>query len=132
MRAGDLGDGHEGELIMSWKAIFNNPVEPFAEVGTFEHEGRSFSAGGAFYDPERGLLMGYPMELSGSSLALHRWELRQWDGTVITPLRMVRRFRGGFGRTTMYAWSATYDGRVYSGRNAGPGMLLRMRAKALR
>lgn len=22
---------------MSWRAVFNNPIEPFAEVGTFEH-----------------------------------------------------------------------------------------------
>lgn len=100
-----------------------NPAEPFSEVGRFEHAGEVYEAGGAYYDRERGLLAGYVRDLGEG-----RYTLIKWDGGTITPLRLVKKYRGGFGRGTMYAWSATYDGRVFSGRNGGPAMILRMRA----
>ena len=111
---------------MSWKAVFENPVEPFAEVGTFEHEGRSFSAGGAFYDPARGLLMGYPKMVGD------KYVLGKWNGEDITPLKLVSKYKGGFGRVTMYSWRAHYDGRTFSGRNSGTNMAITMRAKGHR
>lgn len=101
-----------------------NPAEPFVEVGRFEHEGEVYEAGGAYYDRERGLLAGYVRDLGEGS-----YTLIKWDGSTITPLRLVKKYRGGFGRGAMYAWSATYDGRVFSGRNGGPAMILRMRAR---
>lgn len=110
----------------------DNPVSrrgpEFAEVGVFEYEGVKYQAGGAFYDREHGVLAGYPGETAPHKSALY--ELVQFDGTPIVPLRLVKKYRGGFGGRSqqMYAWSATYDGRVFSGRNLGPNMFLRMRA----
>ena len=108
-----------------------NPHE-FAEVGVFEHEGVKYEARGAFYDREHGTLAGYPVAPHKSSLPGQgaRYELVQFDGTLIVPLRLVKKYQGRtmYGRSTMYAWSATYDGRVFSGRNSGPNMFLRMRA----
>ena len=102
-----------------------NPHE-FAEVGVFEHEGVKYEARGAFYDREHGTLAGYPVVPHKSSLPGQgaRYELVQFDGTLIVPLHLVKKYQG----RTMYAWSATYDGRVFSGRNSGPNMFLRMRA----
>lgn len=99
-----------------------NP-ESFGEVGRFEHEGKVYEAGGAYYDRERGSLAGYVRDLGDG-----RYWLIKWDGGTIAPLRLVKKYRGGFGRGTMWAWSAVYDGRVFSGRNGGPEMVLRMRA----
>lgn len=109
----------------------NNP-ESFEEVAKFTYAGtdQTYEAGGAFYSKEHGVLAGYPSsvneKLSGADAP--PYELRQWDGKVITPLRLVSKHRGGFGRGPMYAWSAVYDGRVFHGRNSGLNMLLRMRA----
>ncbi len=103
-----------------------NPRD-FAEVGKSEHGGVTYEAGGAFYDAASGTLVGYVRDLGEG-----RYWLTRWDGGTIAPLRLVSKHRGGFGRGmsrgTIYAWSATYDGRVFSGRNSGTEMLLRMRA----
>lgn len=110
---------------MSWKAVFENPVEPFSEVGTFEHEGRSFSAGGAMYDPEHGKIAGYPKKIASG------WVLQTWDGKTIVPITLVSKFRGGFGRNEMYSWRARVPGssRTFSGRNSGEAMFLMLRAR---
>lgn len=102
----------------------DNP-ESFEEIGKFTYAGtgQTYEAGGAFYDKEHGVLAGYVRDLGEG-----RYWLIKWDGGTITSLRLVRKHRGGFGRQTMYAWSAEYDGKRFHGRNLGPNMLLRMRA----
>lgn len=107
---------------MSWKAIFNNPT-PFAEVGTFEFEGRSFSSGGAFYDPARGILAGYPEKTDTG------YVLQTWHGEPIVELALVSTFSGGFGNVKMYAWRAIYDGKTFTGRNSGERMFLVLRTR---
>ena len=105
-------------------SLQENPGKAFVEVGTIEHEGQQYTAGGAYYDPERGLLAGYPMGDPSQGYGLYTWK-----GELITPLRLVSTYRGGFGRNKMYSWQATYNGQRFSGRNSGLHMALRMRAK---
>jgi hypothetical protein len=100
------------------------------ETGTVEVSGRAFTALGSVVDPARGLIVGYVREVKDPSRALGvRFELTTWQGALIAPLKLVRTFESyGVARCRMRAWSATIDGRVYSGRNSGAGMLVRMRA----
>lgn len=96
------------------------------ETGTVTLQGRDFSATGAIVDTANGRIDAY-----ASVGAPGVYSLTTWEGVAIAPLRMVRRWKQwGFGgvRTEIWAWSATIDGTVYSGRNGGPGMHVRMRA----
>jgi len=101
------------------------------EVGNIEHEGRSFSALGSVIDHARGVIVAYVSERARPTPgADRRYELTTWEGTTIAPLRLVRRWTSyGCVRAEMWAWSATIDGRVYSGRNGGPAVVLCLRAK---
>ena len=96
------------------------------ESATITHEGRDFTALGSVVDTARGFVVGY---VGGSPGA---WRLQTWEGTVIAPLTRVRSWtqRGFYGvRVEIHAWRAVIDGRTYTGRNSGPGMFVRMRAK---
>lgn len=93
----------------------------FAETGVFAHEGKEYAAGGAIYD---GLVLtGYPKHAGGG------WILTAWDGTEITKLEHTGSWRGGFGRGRMHAFAAKFDGKTFTGRNAGEGMFLVMRTR---
>lgn len=101
------------------------------ETGIFEHQGRKFSAGGSVIDTRRGLVSGYPKLIAESAERGARYALQSWGGRIIAPLRLTGTFKtpgfGGF-KNKIWAWQTIIEGRVYSGRNSGPGMLLRMRA----
>lgn len=117
-----------GKVVRHYRAgtgeslVHENP-ESFRETGVFEHEGKTYEAGGGFYDKEHGVLAGYPKRTSDG------WVLTTWNGKTITSLTLKSTFRGGFGRTKMYAWSAQYDGRHFTGRNSGEGMVVFLRAR---
>lgn len=95
------------------------------ELATFSHEGRDFTAVGSVVDPGAGFLQGY---VSSDGRTLMRW-----DGSVICPLKEVSRFRIPCPNwpkgTEIRAYRAVVDGRTYSGRGSGPGMLLRLRSR---
>lgn len=88
------------------------------EVATFTHEGRSFAALGSVLDEDSGVIVGYPND-AGTMLMT-------WDGRPLFPIRQTGKMRG-FYRSTILCWGGTYNGRYYSGRNAGSGMLLTLR-----
>lgn len=98
------------------------------EVGTVTYEGRDYAALGSVVDEKRGIITCYPHLREDGT-----YEARMWGGKIVGPMRLVRRYRGGFGhKTEMYAWSMVYNGRTYSGRNGGmvggPDCLVIMRA----
>ncbi len=79
----------------------------------------------AAHTPSAPGLSGYPVKIADG------WQLQTFNGQRITALRMVGQYRGGFGRTEMHVWQTVVGGVVYHGRNAGPNMLLNMRAGKL-
>ena len=98
------------------------------EVATVLFRGQAFTALGSCVDEERGIIRGYICGIAGA------YTLQTFGGTVLAPATLVstyvnRRVFGGFP-VKMYAWRATYNGRVYSGRNSGPMMIVHMRTKA--
>lgn len=91
------------------------------EVGTVVHEGREFAAQGSVIDEQTGVIVGYPKgdrlqtwggkDIEGLKLrVVSTWSVRSWIGS------------------TMYAYSAVYNGRKYHGRGFGDGMSLVLRA----
>lgn len=107
------------------------------EVATVIFEGREFTNLGSVVDEARGLLVGYPVERKDPAPGESRYVLQTFDGKPIAPVTLVSKWRqrvafGGFG-FDVYAWRAEYNGRTYSGRNAGnfagPNMILRLRAR---
>jgi hypothetical protein len=98
------------------------------EVGTVTFQGRDFSALGSVVDHASGVVCAYvTRDVDGT------YRLTTWEGGTIAPLLLVsswmqRRLFGGFP-VRIYAWRATIDGRTYSGRNTGPGMFVRLRAR---
>ena len=98
------------------------PQGQHVEWGIIEHEGREYSAGGAYVSPEH--LVCYPHE-DGS--------VREWAGATLGSYRVVSsRPAVFFGRSSwqgdrhFYMW-ATVQGRTYALRGFGPGMLARGR-----
>lgn len=105
------------------------------EVATIVHEGKSFTNLGSVVDEERGRIVAYvrsvvdPAYRSG-----HRYELTTWNGESLGPLTLVSSWEQWTPRahmkTRFFAWRfVAKDGRVYHGRNAGPGMIVRLRGK---
>ena len=97
------------------------------EIGVFTHEGREFAALGSVLDETRGMVCAYASGVPGA------YTLQTWGGEVIAPLTLVKTWRqsgcfGGFP-VRIYAWRAEIKGVTYSGRNAGPQVFLRLRAK---
>lgn len=96
------------------------------ELGIVAHDGREHAALGSVIDHKRGIVVGYVKETANG------FALAAWGGETIAPLDLIKTwFHRPFGgaRVKMHAWRAKIDGRVYTGRNAGPAMVLRMRAK---
>jgi hypothetical protein len=99
------------------------------EVGTFTFEGRDFAALGSVVDESRGILCAYVTRREDGSHVL-----TTWGGETLAPVAKTgewlnRNVWGGFP-VRMFAWSAVYQGRTYSGRNSGEGMFVRMRTRA--
>ena len=100
------------------------------EVGTVTFEGRDFAALGAIRDEARGIVCAYVTERKGAFGT--RYLLTTWEGEEIAPLRKTGTWLqygcfGGFP-VRIYSWSAKIGDRIYSGRNSGPCMFVRMRA----
>ena len=93
------------------------------ETGHFDFGGRTFSAGGASIDPESSRITVYPKRSNAGYVAT------TWGGEVVGPIALVRswkqRDRGG-RPVTIYAWRMKFHGRTFTGRNAGPEMILRL------
>lgn len=98
------------------------PNGAVVEVGTVELGDREFSALGAVIDEANGIIVGYPALPDNRS-----YVLQNWCGADIAPLRITGYARG-FHRTPLTCWALDYNGRRYSGRNSGTGVVLTMRA----
>lgn len=94
-----------------------------AEIGTVIHEGREYSAGGAVVTPE--YLICYPND---------RGEVCDWAGKVLGTYRTISsRPAIFFGHhswqgTNFYYMRAKVDGRSYSIRGFGAGMVAKGKA----
>jgi hypothetical protein len=95
------------------------PKGEVIEIATVTFEGKDFTAMGSYTDEERGILHAYICGIPGA------YTLQTFGGVTLAPAKLVCCF-GGFP-VKMYAWRAVFNGRIYSGRNSGPGMLVRMR-----
>ena len=120
----DVRRGKRGAIVIGFRSETHaTDGGASVEVGTVTHDGREFAALGSVVDEASGLV---------SYRDGKRYVLTTWEGVELAPLRLVRTWeqRGFYGtRTRVYAWSAVVQGRKYSGRNSGPTMVLRMRAK---
>jgi len=105
---------------MTSRSVWSTGPEVRAEVGIFAHEGHEYSAGGAYVSPE--IAAGYPDLEAGT--------LKAWDGTVIGAARSVASWpiRSWIG-SHMHQVECVVEGRTYTGRGFGSGMLWRGRAK---
>ena len=93
------------------------------ELAAVIHNGHEFTHLGSVIDESAGLLIGYPSK--------DEKHLLTWDGKPICPLNRVssRRQRCFHFFVAIVAYSCEYNGRHYTGRNQGSGMLLRLRAR---
>lgn len=116
--------------------------EGFAEVGTIEHEGRTFSAGGAYVDDH--VIVAYldPCERDAQTFRALRGlgpafsgPLHNWGGEVIGRYVLTSTWQqyapGAYHATRMYSVRMVLtDGRRYNGRSQGPGMIVKGRRQA--
>lgn len=86
----------------------------------FEHEGRSFGAGGAVVAP--GVVVAYPAA-GGVLRDWHGRELGSWRSVASWPVR-------SFVGSRMFQIEARLDGVTYTGRGFGEGCLYRGKRKA--
>lgn len=101
----------------------------FAEFGTIVGpNGREFIAGGARVDPERAA--GYPEFQKGRESIGCEGMMNDWEGKPIGTCRIVGAWRvQSFMGSHMLQIEATIQGRTYTGRGFGSGMLWRGKAK---
>lgn len=96
------------------------------EDGTLTVDGRKFDNSGAHVDPERAA--GYPQfdrEFIGADGMMN-----DWHGAPIGTCRIVALWRvNSWMGSWMYQIEATIDGRTYTGRGMGSGMLWRGKTK---
>ena len=115
------------------------------ETGIFTHEGREFASGGALVTATHAI--GYPHFAVDSMSRFHagvgsltpleaiddigaRGELRAWSGEVLGMCRVVGRWPvRSHWASHMLQVEATIDGRTYTGRGFGNGMLWRGKVK---
>jgi hypothetical protein len=92
------------------------------ETASVTLEGRTFTSGGAHVDPERAV----------AYMADDLHSVKTWNGEIMGLAHVVASWiaRTSFPLTTrMYQVEAHIDGRTYTGRTAGAGMLWRGRVK---
>ena len=112
---------HPGGAPMKTRATIQQHSSGFAVTGITIHNGQTFAAGGGYCDdhylycyPELTHVTTWAGPIPGATI-LRRTRYEQWN-----PLtrRLERRI----------CWRIRLaDGRIYSGRNGGPGMLLQAR-----
>ena len=98
-------------------------MEAFVERDcAFEFEGKTFEAGGAVVTAQHAI--GY--------LSDDMREIRTWHGDRLGVARVVRSWpmRHSWVSSRQYQVEATINGRTYTGRTMGAGMLWRGRPKA--
>lgn len=109
--------------------------KPRVEIGTIEHSGRKFSALGSVVDTARGRVSGYVGSGTVPGYGSHVRPLTSWDGKtrigVIWPKSSWSTPRSPFS-SKMYAYEAEIDGRRYSGRGMGEGMVVHLKRRATR
>ena len=114
------------ESRSEWQS--DGPVK--SEVGIIVHEGREFASGGAFVSPSHAV--GYPdfPRFADRVQESRTGRMKAWDGTDLGSCRIVASWpvRSWVG-SRMYQIEATIDGRTYTGRGFGSGMLWRGKAK---
>lgn len=87
-----------------------------SRIGTFEHDGRKFEAGGAVVTPEK--IIAY---LGKGGV------LTDWRGNQIGTYRITSSWKTprSFVSSSMNQVSARVSGRNYTGRSAGVGMIFK-------
>lgn len=96
--------------------------DTFGEIGIIEHEGREYAARGATVTPD------YATAYPAKGGILCDWsgnQIGRWRAVAWWP---VRSYLG----STMYQIEAVIDGRTYTGRGFGEGMLWRGKVKVTR
>lgn len=97
------------------------------ELGTFTLEGVSYTAMGSMIDTEAGQIVGYVVQPRDGWGRLYN--LTTWHGAHIGVLTLTKSYiTAGRTRARIYCWKMIYAGRAYHGRNAGPGLVLRLKA----
>lgn len=98
-----------------------------AEVGTVEHQGREYSAGGAYVDDYR--IVGY-LPCGADDGRFGRGEFTAWDGSIIGRYEVLSTWRTPRSWLSSHQVSALVtlrDGRKYIVRGGGAGLLMRGR-----
>ncbi len=115
-------------MTTTFEARSEQHASATVEIGAMIHNGQRFEALGSVVDFERGILVGYPAQIHTDRPPFYA--LQTWDGQRIHGMVLVRKaWRYCFGRKVeIYYWRALIDGRRYSGRNSGLGMVLTLRA----
>jgi hypothetical protein len=100
-------------------------VAGFHETGIVSMGGREFAAGGAHLDPDNAI--GYPKferEYAGATGRIQSWSGEDIGTCRIVSMWPVRSFMGSH----MCQIRATINGRSYTGRGMGNGMIWRGKA----
>lgn len=98
------------------------------EVATITMLGRDYTATGSVIAEDAGVIVGYPYCVGFYPFKGFEYELLTWSGDKIGALEKTGKARGFHG-SEITCWAMTYGGKRYSGRNAGTGMVLRLRTK---
>jgi hypothetical protein len=101
---------------------------PVVEIGTIEHEGKSFSAMGSIIDTEARLIIGYPKYGNFNGIG---HQLTTWHGDFIAGLAITGKARG-FNGVELTCYAIDYQGRRYHGRGLGEGMAVKLRCTSNR
>lgn len=112
----------------------NNVVDPrngavvgFAEVATITHNGRDFTSGGAYIDPDRAI--GYPKFESDHIGA--SGVMQSWNGDTLGTASITSSWRiNSHWAPRMFQIECVIDGRTYTGRGMGSGMIWRGKRKS--
>lgn len=94
----------------------------FTEMGTFTHEGKDFTFCGAMIQGDRAI--GYLKTVDG------RLTLATWEGEFMGNARIVATWKTPRNyESEMHQVEVVIQGRTYTGRSAGEGMIWTGKAK---
>lgn len=95
---------------------------------TIEHNGRTFTSGGAVVTPDYIVAYVGDFLLSGLTGQRDTRKLTDWHGNVIGTCTLASSWRiNSYISDRMYQIYATVDGRRYTGRGCGEGMVCKLR-----